>query len=70
MDVETHQAVFQRVLQLLAEKKLLAWKADKTQDQCRDLIRGRVQCEMTGVKNVNLSVRHVLAIAFRLAGIE
>ena len=35
-----------------------------------DLIRGRVQCEMTGVEHVNLSLRNVVPVAFRLAGIK
>lgn len=45
-------------------------RTDKFSDQGGYLICSRVQCEMTGVENVNLSVRYVLVVAFRLAGIE
>ena len=42
-------------------------RTDKASDQCGDLIRRRVQREMTGIENVNFSLRHVPAIGFRLA---
>jgi hypothetical protein len=39
-------------------------------DELRDFICGRIQCEMTGIENMNLGLRHILAIAFRFAEIE
>jgi hypothetical protein len=45
-------------------------RIDKTSDQCGDLICSRVQCEITGVENVNLGVRHIPAIGFRLREVE
>src|SRR5260370_29791101 len=47
-----------------------ARRSDKASDQCGDFIRRRVQCEMTGVENVNLSVPHIVAIGLRLREIE
>src|ERR1700674_5762013 len=44
--------------------------SNKASDQCGDLIGSRVQCEMTGVENVNLSVRYILPVALRLAEVE
>jgi len=41
-----------------------ARRSDKASDQFGDFIR-RVQCEMTGVEKVNLSVRHIVAIGLR-----
>ena len=38
--------------------------------QSRDFIGSRIQRKMTAVHNVNLSVRDILAIRFRLRGIE
>src|SRR6266851_3498686 len=50
--------------------QLPARRSDKGSDQCGDLICSSVQCEMTRVENVNFSVRYILAIALRFAGIE
>src|SRR6266851_5661789 len=50
--------------------QLPARRSDKGSDQCGDLICSSVQCEMTGVENVNFSFRYILAVAFRLAQIE
>jgi hypothetical protein len=44
--------------------------AEKVADQCGDLIRGRVQCEVASVKNVDFGLRHIPAIGFRLRDIE
>ena len=43
---------------------------DKASDQGGDLICSRVQCEMTSVEHVNLRVRHIVAISFRLRELE
>src|ERR1700692_3067785 len=45
-------------------------RTDKASDQCGDLICSGVQCEMTGVENVNLGVRNILPVALRLAEVE
>jgi hypothetical protein len=45
-------------------------QADKISDQCGDLIGRRIQCEMTGVEKVNLSVGHIPAIGFRFREVE
>ena len=45
-------------------------KADKVPHQHSDLIGSRVQREITGLKNVDLSVRRVLAVAFGLAQVK
>jgi len=44
--------------------------ADEVSHQRGYLIRGGIQGEMTSVENVNLSVRHIPAIGFRLREIE
>ena len=45
-------------------------RIDKISHSCGDLIGCRIQCEVTSVDNVDFSVRHILAVAFRLAGVE
>jgi len=42
----------------------------KASHQCGDFVRSRIQGKVAGLENVNLSVRHVLAIAFRFTEIE
>jgi hypothetical protein len=42
----------------------------KLADQCGDLIRSRVQREMAGVQNVDLSFRNIAMIRLRLRRIE
>ena len=48
----------------------LARCTEKVADQPGDLIRGRVQCEVAGVKDVDLGLGHIPAIGFRLRDIE
>ena len=38
--------------------------------QRRNLVRLGVQCEVTCIEHVDFSARHILAVAFWLAGIE
>ena len=45
-------------------------RTDKVSDQSGNLICSCVQREMTGSENMNLSVRHILAVSFRFAEIE
>lgn len=45
-------------------------RMNKGFNQCSDLICSRVQREMTGVKDVNLSIRHIFVVSLRLPEIE
>src|SRR5579864_3251812 len=47
-----------------------AGRTDEAPDQFGDPIGTRLQCEMTGVENANVSARHIPAIGFRLRAVE
>lgn len=48
----------------------LVRRTDKSLHQRGNLVRSRVQCEMTAVHDVHFGFRHVAAIGLRLRGIE
>src|SRR5262245_37073744 len=54
----------------LPHHKSSSRSTEKASDQCGDLVCGRVQCEMTGVEHVNLSVGHILTIGLWLREVE
>jgi len=43
---------------------------DEFTDKLRNLIRGCVECEMTAIDNLDLSVGHIPAVGFGLRGVE
>ena len=45
-------------------------RSDKASDQSGDFIRRRVQSEMSGIEDVNFSLRYIAAICFRLRRVE
>src|SRR5262245_7038548 len=45
-------------------------RTEKASNQGGDLVCGRVQCEMTGVEHVNVSVGHIVAIGLWLRELE
>src|SRR5579871_111154 len=55
---------------LCPRRDSLPSRTNESLHQCGHLIGGGVHCEMTAVDNVNFGIRHILAVAFRLAGIE
>src|SRR5581483_11103254 len=55
---------------LFANSRPRVRRAEELVHQSGDLIGRRIQCEVTGIQYVNPGIRHVLAIALRLAGIE
>src|ERR1700730_10387607 len=50
--------------------QLWARNGHKVSDTCSDFICRRIDGKMTGIKNMNFSVRHVLAITLRFAEIK